>query len=193
MTTRICLLSFLVSWCAACGTPEPPRSVPTTPTVELGNTEEDTIQWAVLDGFYEEGPIAFPAPLADLRLGMARAEVEPVFDALRGPGPKRPRAGGAVLAAVFKEHPDVGFALVFDGDALQEVDLTLPSAEAMLVLTAAWGAPQNTTVDAEGHSVASWNDAEAGMQVVLTDLGDGRAMARYLAEASLPAAQGQDG
>jgi len=196
MNTRIRSLSVVLTWwcAAACGTPEPPRSVPTTPTMELNTTEDDdTIKWAVLDGFYEEGPITFPAPLSELRLGMTRAEAEPVFDARRAAGPKRPRAGGAVLAAVLLDHPDVGFALIFEGDVLHEVDLTIPSAEALLVLTSAWGPPQSTTVDAEGHSVATWSDADVGLKVLLTDLGDGRAMARYLAETALPAAEGQDG
>jgi hypothetical protein len=156
---------MLVVWTmlAGCGFPEEPlRSQPTEPTVSLKPAEEPPgIVWSDLAGLFPEAGPALPAPLAGLVPGQPADAALAVLEAARHPGGRirtTTLGGHPVVHAVLRDRPDVAVSLVLDktGATLEQVNIALPSDEALAVLGERWGAPTMTS-GPNGTPVPRWS------------------------------------
>lgn len=168
----------------ACGAPEPVRSTPTAPTVDLGGDRKQEIVWTDLAEVFPTRPCALPGPLAGLVPGMGGAAAREVLDAARQPGVRvmgEPRGDAMVFSTLFAGHPTLGITLVLDADgaALREVQLSVPSEVAQPMLTARWGPADEVEFRPEGRSVHRWREPGATWVVELLPIEGDRHVVRY--------------
>jgi hypothetical protein len=166
---------WVVCWIACSGEPERISSVPSPPAVELGDAAEGdpAVVWTELGGLFSS-EVGLPADLAELTPGTSGARAREILDAAHRPGIQimgKVMAGHTVLSSELKSFEGVGVTLILDaeGAALQQVDLSLPHDQALVLLGQQWGDPSETSM-AEGKATYTWRGEP--WTVELHDAGD---------------------
>lgn len=164
----------------ACGDPAPIASTPVDPTVDL-KTEEESVTWTVLDGFFAEGDPAVPAPVQGLRVGMPEAEARAILEAARHPQLQVPSdrrvSGITAVSRTLAANEHVALTLLVGNGKLYEFDFALPAKESSYALENAWGRPTGTFQAPEGPPQPTW--ALGDMHARLIDAGDRRILKFY--------------
>lgn len=141
------------------------RSVPTEPTRQLVDPgEQEEIVWTDLAEAFPATPAAPPVGLEGLRPGLLGAEVRALVDAAHQPGVPvigRTVEGRLVLTTLLKGFDNVGLTVILDeeGAALEHLEVSLPDAAALPMLSVRWGEPTSMDMDAAGHPVYRWAGA----------------------------------
>jgi len=123
-------------------------------------------RWASLHGFFPPSP-GVPASISPLRLGAPVAELDASLAAvaLRGTKPHREVADGREVWIVsLNEYPVASVAVILDakGETVEQLQLTLPAAEAEASLIDLWGPPAGVDLFAEQTGAYVW--ASSGTQ-----------------------------
>ena len=150
-------------WMAvACGTEEP-RSVPTSPTVTFAEpvVADQEIVWSDLEELFPARPASLPTAVAELRPGLDGASARAVLDAARAPGVKlygQTVGTAEVVGTTLVDTTNVGVSLILEerGARLAAVDVSLPDAVAVPMLTTRWGAPTETGYQDGGAPTYRW-------------------------------------
>ncbi len=164
------------------GSSGPVVSEPTEPTVELGGGGAQTpVRWQAMDGLLPEHGPAFPTALRGLELGQPEARAREVLERAAHPDlprpPERTLEGTTVVSATLADFPEVGVSLLISGGALQQVDLSLPAAEAPVALSRAWGPAHR---EEPGNAVVPQPVWEGGgLRATLVVTADGPAILKY--------------
>ena len=184
------ILVWLWGGCGLGGPPDPIRSVPNPPVVEL--TKEGpvrtTMVWSDLAEMFPVAP-GMARPLEALKPGAAAAEVRQVLTASAA-------EGAGIMDGSLAEHPtlttllrhgttDVPVTVVLDpaGRALKSVDLEIEWPSASAVLVERWGDPEPGAPLVNGRALSRW--AAAPWTVELHRLPEGAGILHY--EAVKPA------
>lgn len=178
---------MIVLWMWACGwmgPPEPVRSVPTEPKVDLTGEGpiKATMVWSDLAEMFPEAP-GMVRPLAELIPGSPAERVREVLSEARKPGARPLQedelAGHPTLSTVLRHgSTDVPVTVVLDeaGERLESVDLAIEWPSASAVLGDRWGTPPGPPIQ-EGRAIARWS---AGSWVVeLHRYRDGRGIVHF--------------
>ncbi len=152
-------------WVVACGQtdPQPLRSVPSPPAVELGGDGqlEPVVVITDLKSLFTSEAVRPPGALSGLEPGLPRAASMRILDAAHAPGTPMTsleRGGRWIVQARLADSERVGVTLIFDasGELLDQVDLSLSEPEAMLVLAERWGPPQSAPPLKDGRRFNRW-------------------------------------
>lgn len=174
-------------WLLACGRSEPAavQSVPTAPTKEFPK-DEPAVVMTDLGDLFPERPAALPTSLAALTPGMEGQAARAVMEANHEPGVKifgERGEKGFANTTMLREHKNVSFTLLFDGEGrvLQEVDLSLPDEVAVPMLTTRWGAPTEQVAGDGAKMTLRWNPADGPWRAELIPSATrDKAILRYL-------------
>lgn len=183
---RIGLACVVTVALAACGGSERPgRSQPVEPTVELGDEDGLGIKTAgELEGLVTSSAPALPEALGTLQIGQPEADALQALVGLhdtRLPPPEEVELGGyRIVGIVLAEYGAAGVSAIFDQQrgVLHELDLSLPSDQALWVFSQAWGAPDMQT-DPKLGPMAVWTNPQTGLRVELTQAGQGKGIAKF--------------
>lgn len=182
----------LAAWgLAACGSPDDTkRSMPVEPTVDLGDPSALGLQTSGdLEGLVTSGVPQLPDVLDGLKLGQPEGEALPVLVGLhdsRLPPPEEVQLGDyRIVGIVLADYGAAGVSAIFDAQrgVLHEIDLAVPSDQALWTFSQAWGPPDMQTDPTLGP-MAVWTNAANGLRVELTQAGQGKGIAKFR---SLPA------
>jgi hypothetical protein len=182
-------VALLVWMVVGCGSSEPGtiRSQPTAPTAEIGGKvlEQPEIVWTDLTDVFPTTPCAPPARLGALAPGAKGADAHAALDAAHLPGTRMTgdvRGGKLVVNGILDGHPNVTVMLVLDeqGEALEEIQVSVPKDEALAVLAARWGAPTSTEFQPDDRSIYRWSAPGAPWAVEILPSHEGKeAIIRY--------------
>lgn len=194
-----CLVAVALAACG--GADAPKRSAPVEPTVQLGDPDGLGLKTAgELEGLVSSDAPALPDVFGALELGQAEAEARRTLVGLhdaRLPPPDEVELGGyRILGIVLAEYGAAGVSGIFDMQrgVLHELDLSLPSDQALWVFSQAWGPPDMQS-DPKLGPMAVWTNPATGLRVELTQAGQGKGIAKFrklpAAPASPEAAEGR--
>ena len=176
------LLLALLGGCGSAGE-EVSRSTPVPATKELGDPAGQGLKWSTLDGFASGAAPTIPAALDGLQLGAteadARAALARIQDLPDGKPRQRELEGRRMLGVTSREFPEVGVTAIIalDRGVVEAIDLSVPADQALLAFTESWGEPTIVTDPSLGP-IATWTNAETGLQVDLLPAAEGRAIAK---------------
>lgn len=160
------------------------QSKPIPPTVELGDPAGMGVKWATLEGLVTSEAPAVPDALGGLALGQPEAEVQRALATMHDERMARPQIveldGYRIYGAVLESYDGLGVSAIVDIEraVLHELDLGLPADQALYAFTEAWGPPDMQT-DPKLGPVAVWANPETGVRVELTQLAEGRGVAKF--------------
>jgi hypothetical protein len=147
--------------------------VPTEPTrelVEAGAQEE--ILWTELTEVFPPRAASPPVGLEGLRPGLSGAEARASLEAAHQPGVPvigRTAGGHMVLTTLLADFENVGLTVILDdeGAALEHLEVSLPDAAALPMLSVRWGEPTAMQMSADGQPVYLWAPADTAWKVEL--------------------------
>ncbi len=167
------------------GDTAPLRSVPVEPTVSYDFGE--TVKWVGMQRLLAKGVPGFPVPVSELALGMPGPAAVAVLDSARDPRLVRPATqeikGRRVVGGSLVEYPEVGVTLIIDteSDSLHEVDISLPTDQALYLFTEAWGEPAMHT-DSRLGPTAVWLNPALGMRIEMVHAEQRLSLAKFRRE-----------
>lgn len=167
----------------ACGQGGPSTSEPADPTVEFDVEPPEEPQMLV--GFFKTGKLSYPAALGSLAIGVPEAEASAELDRIRDPRMQDPRIQEIkeyrIIGASLKDWDVVGISVIVDTktEVVDQIDLSMPSGQALSALTEAFGPWVKTTSDAKERKVYVWVDADTGLQLELFEAADDRSICKY--------------
>lgn len=187
--------SWLILALTACGdgSSGAATSVPVQPTIDLSNPEASGLKWVDLEGFVGTDAPGVPDMVQPLALGMSEAETRRTLDSLRDtrlPMPKVVQLDGyRVISAPLAASEQVGVSAIVDvsADKLDQIDVSVPSDQALFALTQAWGPPTMETHPELGP-VAVWTNPATKVRVELSQAPDEGRSVLKVREAPPPAA-----
>lgn len=178
-----CLVAVALSACG--GSDAPKRSAPVQPTVDLGNPDGLGIKTAgELEGLVTSDAPDLPDVFGSLELGQPEAEARQALVRLhdaRLPPPEEVELGGyRIVGIVLADYGAAGVSGIFDVQraVLHELDLSLPSDQALWVFSQAWGPPDMQS-DPKLGPMAVWTNPASGLRVELTQAGQGKGIAKF--------------
>lgn len=178
---------FWLALLIACGDPAPVVSTPTDPTVEL-KSDEESVTWTVLEGFFTEGEPTVPKSVSGLYVGMPEAEARTLVDAAKHPRLQVPSdrrvAGITAVSRTLAANEHVALTLLVGNGKLYEFDFALPAKESSYAIEEAWGRPDGTFPAQEGPPQPTWDLGE--MHARLIDADDRRILKFYAPEQETP-------
>ena len=131
------------------------------PLVELEQVKEPAPAWSELKGFFPPEP-GLPAPVRALPVGSGLQQAHQVLTAIgtEGDEVKGQIVGGRRVMHVIqlRDFPAVAASVVFDasGEAVESIQLTLPSTDGETALIRAWGEAAGLVMGANGADTYAW-------------------------------------
>ena len=148
--------------------------------VALDETEQ--VVFVALEGLFMPGIISLPVPLLALEFGDHEERVRMVHQEVHDfPKPQADYRlkGRRIVGGALRGFERVRHTFILEDGALVSIDLALPAAAAHQVVTQAWGAPEDVTVDEEGNPLAVWKRKD--LVVRMTEV-DGTALMKFTQE-----------
>ncbi len=173
----------IVAALLGCGESGPQISQPAEPSIEFDDVTPPEPQ--LLVGFFQTGKLSYPEALGALRVGMSEDEARAEHARIRDPRFTDPGEQVIreyrIVGASLKGWEVVGYTLIFHAESrtLDQLDLSMPQGQSLSALTDAFGPSTGTKKDAKGNKVYVWTDAEAGLQIELSDGDEDRSICKY--------------